>query len=191
MKNHQVIDKDTGEIAWVDRSLAVTGIVRARISPESPETFYLLSKRGKNCPDFVGKWQCNCGYIDFDELVIDAALREIKEETGLDIKGVLDSNEDIMPDGSSKIFNIIELKYDDNPKHDIRQNIVFRFIIDVNYNWIKELLDNGTINTDTESRGGEPGEVEEIRLVNSMDLDKEPYIGEFAFNHGKLLKELK
>lgn len=198
MKNFKITAKEDGKEYWISRAMAVTGIVRAIKIPESeneePEIFYLISKRGAGSPDYVGKWQCTCGYLDFDENLSYAVLREIYEETGLDLRDEIDEEVEffpIQPINEKKVFNFQFLELDDSPSHDPRQNVVARYLVDVNYNWIKELLDNGTINCQTETRGGEPGEIDDIRLVKGQDLDKDPYIGNFAFNHERRLNELR
>lgn len=196
MKNFKITAKEDGKEYWISRAMAVTGIIRAVKIPTSPdqdpEIYYLLSKRGEGCPDNVGKWQCTCGYLDFDETLADAVLREVKEELGLDIASILinPEEENVMPNRVPKIFDFRLLEIRDNPEVDARQNVTFRYLFDVNYDWIKELLDNGTINSNTESRGGESGEIEEIKLIPSEEVNSSPYDGNFAFNHQEILNEL-
>ena len=199
MKNFKVTAKEDGKEYWISRHMAVTGIIRVIQFPpkgsekasKNPELkiYYLLSKRGEGCPDHVGKWQCNCGYLDFDESLADAVLREIKEEIGLDISEALKSG-NVTSSDEPKILDFGLLTIRDLPEHDSRQNVTFRYLIDVNYNWIKELIDNGIINGRTEERGGEDGEIDEIKLVPWQDIEKEPYAGNFAFNHEEMLQEL-
>lgn len=200
MKNFKVTSKEDGKEYWISRHMAVTGIIRVIhiLPPSNPETpeenpeikiYYLLSKRGEGCPDHVGKWQCNCGYLDFDETLADAVIREIKEELGLDLGEAMRSG-NVMSTGEPKVLNFSLLAIRDLPEHDPRQNVTFRYLIDVNYNWIKELTENGTINGRTEERGGEKNEIEEIRLVPWIEIEKDPYTGNFAFNHEDMLREL-
>lgn len=188
MKNFKVTDKETGKEYWISRAMAVTGIIRAIKIPkrtgESYKSFYLVSKRGDNCPDHQGEWQCTCGYLDFDETRVEAVLREIKEELGLDIREALENNQ--LENGRPKVFDITELAVIDDPTRDARQNVTTRYLIDVNYDFIKPLLEDGTINTRTDERGGETGEVDEIRLISCNDLDDY----EWAFNHKELLEDL-
>jgi 8-oxo-dGTP diphosphatase len=51
---------------------------------ETTEGGIVLVKRGQ--PPFVGQWALPAGYIEADESVEQAAVRECKEETGLDIE---------------------------------------------------------------------------------------------------------
>jgi 8-oxo-dGTP diphosphatase len=46
----------------------------------------LLVKRGKNQKNEVGFWQKPGGEVDYGEKVIDCMKREVREETGIDIK---------------------------------------------------------------------------------------------------------
>lgn len=192
MKNFKITAKEDGKEYWISRAMAVCGIIRAVKIPktmeEKPKYFYLVSKRGSKCPDFVGKWQCTCGYLDYDETLADAVLREIKEETGLDIHtAILEGKK--LDNGQPVVFDFRMIFINDDPEAS-HQNVTVRYLIDVNYEWIKELMDNGTINNRTEERGGEDGEVEEIRLVSCMDINEEPYKDNWAFNHGEFLSEL-
>lgn len=45
--------------------------------------YVLLGKRGSGLPNFQGYWNLPCGYLDWDETLYEAALREVWEETGL------------------------------------------------------------------------------------------------------------
>lgn len=189
MKNFKVTAKEDGKEYWISRSLAVVGIIRAIKYPEphmstAPKFYYLVSKRGKGCPDYVGKWNITCGYLDFDETRIEALYREIKEELGLDIAGGIKQQE---IDGAPRVYGTFKVSEDDRPEHDPRQNVVFRYIVEVDYDWIVEQINNGTINTNTISRGGEGDEVDEIALISNSDLEKY----EWAFNHYDILSNLK
>jgi 8-oxo-dGTP diphosphatase len=46
---------------------------------------FLLGKRGKEAYE-GGKWCLPCGYIEMNEDFLTASLREVKEETGLDVE---------------------------------------------------------------------------------------------------------
>ena len=94
-----------GKEYWISRSTAVVGLVFT-----NDEGLKILAgKRGKACPDEVGKWCLPCGYVDYDETVKDACIREIKEETNLIV------------DKDSLFF----LNYNDDLEG--KQNITFRF----------------------------------------------------------------
>lgn len=178
MKNFKVTSKEDGKEYWISRALAVVGIIQVIKLPEyigdKAEYYYLVSKRGQGCPDYKGKWNLVCGYLDFDETREQAVKREIWEELGLDL------------DKYPSAYSIDKVSEEDRPEHDPRQNVIFRYLIDLDYNWIKERLDNGTINTDTASRGGEDGEVDEIKLIHCEEIENY----EWAFNHDKILLDI-
>lgn len=170
MKNFKITAKEDNKEYWISRSIAVVGIVYA-INQEG-ELFFLVSKRGNGCPDYVGKWQVTCGYLDFDETTKDAVIRELYEELGL----VVNNSENV------NLYKII-----DDPKRDSRQNVSFRYIVRMNYSDLMKQLTSGSINIDTESRGGEDNEVDDIRLISSEDVENYSW----AFNHEDLLKEVR
>lgn len=179
MKKNFKIEKD-GKIYWISRSIAVhVAILCVDFTETTDDVWVLLEKRGPGCPDEVGKWADPTGYIDFDEGLIDAAYREVYEELGLDLRKI---DHTIHPMFSGFFRNL-------DFKNTGKCNVTVRLKAIVNYNTIKRLLDNGTINTDTKSRGGEEGEVSEIKLLKLSNLDVPLREEDFAFGHEKLLNE--
>ena len=83
MKNFPIIDKETGREYWISRSVAV--LVKVFAYNKHNEKCVLAIQRGEGTPDpeFVGAYCMPCGYVDFDETIVQAAQRELKEETGL------------------------------------------------------------------------------------------------------------
>lgn len=71
--------KDGGKI-WKSRNIAVSVML---IDDENDDCVdrVLLVKRGKDMTH-KGLWCFPCGYLDWDETVEDAAVREVYEETG-------------------------------------------------------------------------------------------------------------
>ena len=183
MKNFPITDPKTGKTYWISRAMAVVGIIvlhdiEVGNNPKdiTDKLYYLISQRGPGCPDFVGKWQCTCGYLDFDETLLEALRREIYEELGLDI-----SSPEVINYGGPYLVTIT-----DHPSHDPRQNVCFRFIINLDYNQVKEMLENGTINGRGKERGGEDNEISSISIV-SEEYFKNMEPDAFAFNHYELL----
>ncbi|UWF79220.1 MAG: protein of unknown function DUF4916 [Bacteriophage sp.] len=71
--------KVEGKIYWISRAMAVVGYVFKEVDGK---LFVLTEKRGKGAADYVGHFCVPCGYLDFNETLEDAVLRELKEETG-------------------------------------------------------------------------------------------------------------
>lgn len=167
-KNFKVKD-ETGKEFWISRSLAVC-VIPVVIDKKTDKMYILASKRGSGCPDNVGKWNLTCGYLDYDEVLVEAAARELYEELGaivepkdLSFWGI---NDAIVPG-------------------DEKQNVTVRFWIALDYEQVSQGLLNGGLNNKTEERGGEANEVDEIRLFDAQGIDQV----EWAFNHNQVIYE--
>ena len=197
MKNFKVVDKETGKEYWISRSSAVVGIVYSKVPKNliskilsiksfkeffevlkngfKDEYVFLISKRGPGCPDFIGSWAFTCGYLDWDETKKDAVIRELWEELGLS-KNIIKS-----------ITKFCEI---DDPEKDSRQNLVTRYLIEVDF---RDLYNNYVFNNrdnkllDSSFRGGEKREVEEIRVISKYELQD---YSDWAFNHDTVLREV-
>lgn len=169
-ENFQVIDKETGRPYWISRSMAVCGIILA-VNPETDEVNFLVEKRGEGCPDYVGYYCNSCGYLGWGETLVEAIVREIKEELGLDFTPVAE--------------DITMWEIQDNPVDNSRQNVTVRYVIPTSYEFLKNFVDSNP-DLDTEKRGGEANEVAEIRLISENEIDGCLW----AWNHGDLLKKL-
>ena len=156
MNNFPVI-KD-GKEYWIARNIAVVCFV---LAPINNEWCILANQRGNGTPDFQGLWNVPCGYLDFDETTKQAAMREVFEETGIQLT-------------YAKFWG-----YDDSPYSNL-QNVTFRF-----YSIINNPQSN-VINVNTKDRGGEANEVGAISWIPISKINK----FEWAFNHDKLIKEL-
>jgi 8-oxo-dGTP diphosphatase len=71
-----------GEVLWISRSVTVLPVL---LFAQADQTYVPLNKRGPALPDEVGKWSLPGGYLDYDETVGDAVIREVWEELGLNI----------------------------------------------------------------------------------------------------------
>ena len=169
MKNFKIIDKNTEQEFWISRSVAVAVIIYFK--DINNNFFVLTEKRGKGCPDFVGYYCLPCGYVDWDETLEDAVIREVYEETGF----MLTNRH------KPKVIGI-----QSNPKDNKNQNITIRFEVEVHPEEIIEVILNGKINLNTEKRGGEKDEVELFKIFKfPEDLNN---LSHFAWNHNDLLK---
>ena len=167
-KNFKITAQENGKEYWISRAVAVVGVVigvkNGNISS------FLVSQRGPGCPDFVGDWACTCGYLDWDETAEDGVVRELYEELGIKV-----------PISQVNLWKVVT-----DPKRDARQNVILRFIIPIEQDKLDEMVEiskNAII--DSESRGGENGEVSDIRLVSVTDIPNYTW----AFNHDDVILE--
>lgn len=144
MKNFpfKAINPDTNkeETFWYSRSVTVCITVFAE--DDSGNLCVLANKRGPDCPDFVGYWVCPCGYLDFNETVVEAAARECFEETGVRI-----------PTSTIRFT-----RYNDDPKANL-QNISLRFTVQLGQ----------VVNTTNIYNEGK--ETSEIKWIPVKDID--------------------
>lgn len=139
MKNFPVII-DNKEY-WISRSMAVAGF----IFTTDQGLRVLAIKRGKGCPDEVGKWCCPCGYLDYDETLEFACKREIKEETNLSV--------------STSLLHLFRI--DSDPKSN-RQNVTLSY-------WsYKDTYYGQTVTGEF----GEPDEVDDVEWIGLEELDQ-------------------
>ena len=104
--NFEIEDKQ-GRRFWISRSIVV---IPFTFKVEDNKIYTLIEKRGKSVSD-TGKWCCPCGYLDFDETLEQACVREVKEETGVELD----------------VKNVHFINYNSSPM-ETRQNVGMRFI---------------------------------------------------------------
>jgi ADP-ribose pyrophosphatase YjhB (NUDIX family) len=162
MKNYCIKDT-TGREHWISRSIAVVIFVVAK--DIRGNKYVLAVQRGKGTPDpeYVGTYCVPCGYLDYDETIVQAAQRELMEETGLNF-----------PISDFKLINI-----NDNPSDDKRQNVTFRYIVKSNV----PVEDLTKLLTDKNSEKDEVSDIRFIALENIL-------LCKWAFNHDTLIKEI-
>lgn len=146
-----------GKTFWYSRATAVAVFMFAF---KGEECYVLANKRGSGCPNFVGYWSCPCGYVDFNETIFDAAIRELNEESGL----------------TPSEYGLLKLQSINDAEMTFPQNITFRFI-----GFIDDIEELPRL-TD---RFSEPNEIEEQAWININELSNYSW----AFNHEKLIKE--
>lgn len=157
MNNFPVIHE--GKTYWISRAMAVACFV---FCPINGVWHVLANKRGENVPDFQGFWNAPCGYLDYDETLAQAAIREVYEETGIQLTKV-------------KLW-----KLNDCPTEN-RQNVTAR-----HYAIIADPQVRGMIAKESSVRGGEVGEVESIAWIPVNDLHEY----QWAFGHDKIITDL-
>jgi ADP-ribose pyrophosphatase YjhB (NUDIX family) len=76
--NHEITDTD-GQSHWISPSASVDALLIVN-------GFVLVTKRSANMPDNAGLWCIPCGFMDWNEDILRAAMRELHEETGVDVR---------------------------------------------------------------------------------------------------------
>lgn len=173
-----------GKTVFLSRSMAVCVPIIAVIINKDKDTsgvYVLMSKRGQACPDFKGHWNLVCGYLDHNETLVDAAKREVYEETGFDVDSIPEKNVhysiDQMP------WAIGDSEFDN------RQNVTMRFGMIFNVENLDDL-------PDLHNRNCETDEVDEVMWMDlhnvlemknskdefNLDVDKV-----WAFNHNEVI----
>lgn len=149
---------------WVSRSCAVVGIVICKID----KNYYVLINKRGNSMSHSGKYNLCCGYLDWNESGSQALVREVFEETGVNINYIKNH--------FKLIYNFTkEPKYINTNPSDNAQNI------SLTYGLIFE--SDRLLNTTSEHC--EEGEVDDIKWLNIKYLENI----DFAFNHDKKVKK--
>lgn len=71
------------EELWISRSVTVLAIL---VFVCNGSAYVPLNKRGPDLPTEVGKWSLAGGYLDYDETIGGAVMREVWEELGLNLQ---------------------------------------------------------------------------------------------------------
>lgn len=147
-----------GQTYWRSRSVAVVGFVFCR---DKDGTWCVLAnQRGAGCPDENFKWNAPCGFLDFDENGNEAVVREIFEETGVELKP------------EQMVFDSVSF----SKKKD--QNVTLRYVTVIN----DRVTSDFTFN-DMNS------EVNEIACIKWVPFgERDTY--DWAFGHEELIPEM-
>lgn len=117
-RENRMIKGENGEELWISRSVVVICVV-ARITDEN-KIEILAEKRGP-LVSATGRWCFPCGYLDYDEDLTDAVIREVQEETGytLERKDVKFIDINSKPEGKKQNVGIRHIAFIDNDKKQI------------------------------------------------------------------------
>ena len=148
-----------GKTIWASRSVCVCIKVILRDSNANP--FSLITKRGKAVSN-EGKWCLPCGFIDFNETIIEAAQRELYEETGIYVP----------------TSNLHAYEKMDDPNRDAMENVTHHFLLDITVpdpegvlRGVNKFIEDGKTND-------ESTEAALVTKLNYKDYD-------YAFNHSQ------
>ena len=153
MKNYQIEASD-GTKHWISRSPAVAALIL------TSDDHVLAVKRGKGAATHQGLWCFPCGYLEYDETLKQACVRELLEETNLSIE--------------KNAFKFYEI--DDDPKN-FNQNVSIIFYVKLNKSHECYDVSPGT--------GGEPDEIEEAKWIPFEEIGNYKW----AFKHDEIFEE--
>ena len=151
-----------GQVYWISRSIAVVGLVFARCKGE---TYVLINKRGQGVPDYKGYWNLPCGYLDWNESAAEAIVREVYEETGLNLRyyftdGILDTHQPF---------------YVASDVNQNKQNVSLRYMFYFRVDELPKLTD----------KHNEEDETDEIGWFKLDEIEDK----NFAFGHKEIIKK--
>ncbi|PCK02999.1 MAG: hypothetical protein COA42_21375 [Alteromonadaceae bacterium] len=178
-RENEEVKTEDGRTVWLSRSCAVVAYV-CLFNLEDKRWYTLLGKRGTGVPDAQGHWGLTCGYLDWDENLHQAMLREVWEECGLDLT-TLSQSEQFLWSGNPCLER--ESKEEtpwsisDLPKVG-KQNISFHYSI--LFGWRGQPLPSLSI------ENAAPNEVEQLAWVPI----EEAVTMDLAFNHATRLKQM-
>ena len=165
---------------WLSRSAAVVSIIAI-------DSVVLMVKRGPGCPDAVGKWVLPCGYVDWDENLTNAAIREIYEETGVNIITLIDS----VKSAPGIIISMNSFDGDgcpvfvrSAPNQDAKQNISNYMVLDIHstadFNYALPDRDLSVVSSQ---------EVSDVQWFTLTALAKMEESGVIGFSHYQKIKQ--
>lgn len=117
-RENRMIKGENGEELWISRSVVVICVV-VRITDDN-KIEIIAEKRGP-LVSATGRWCFPCGYLDYDEDLTDAVIREVQEETGytLERKDVKFIDINSKPEGNKQNVGIRHIAFIDNDKKQI------------------------------------------------------------------------
>lgn len=86
-RHNEKVQASDGRVIYISRASSVVAEV-CLYDTVNAEWYILLMQRGGAAPDFNGYWCLPCGYLDWDETLCQAMIREVYEESGLLLTGL-------------------------------------------------------------------------------------------------------
>jgi 8-oxo-dGTP pyrophosphatase MutT (NUDIX family) len=156
---------------WISRSVAVVGVV---LADTVDGLKILITKRSEKMPDEAGKWCIPCGYLNYNETTHEAMVRELYEETSLDLRAY---NKMLMFNNDKQPIHI-----NDNPKSK-RQNVSLIFLS--SYDFRGKNMKNFPIYTEYFTNN----ETEKVCWVKLYDFYDKCSQCQWAFHHDDVIKD--
>jgi len=166
-KENEHIKLSDGREIWLSRACAVVNTVWCIVDGEPN---LLIGQRGPGCPDEIGNWNLPCGYLDWNETLKEAAIRETWEETGVNIKDV--KPVDIILNHMDSPWLITSYVDGDNT---LKQNVSMHHAIVYESDKLPILS----------SSNCEPGEISDLKWIKIDQIDDFTY----AFKHDIRINE--
>jgi ADP-ribose pyrophosphatase YjhB (NUDIX family) len=154
-----------GRVLYESRSVAVTAVVLAW--DDATRGFRALVGERGSAVDHAGKWCLSCGYLDWDESLVDAVHREVFEETGLDLRALEASGDAVVSSEPIFIEGVPEAH---------RQNVTARFVVE-----LRRVVEPTTANA----------EPDEVTRLEWLEVSEAAIATRgWAFKHDEILGEL-
>lgn len=157
-----------GKAIYQVRATVVVVSLNAYIE-STDDSLMLVTKRGKSVLLESGKWCLPGGYLDFNEDLPQAAIRELWEESGIDYNSLKKEN---------ILLPMINWKITSNPKQDKAQNICVHFGACISVPDVSHLPKVTNVNC-------EPNEVDAVEWVSGKKFKKL----DMAFEHKNVVEE--
>ena len=131
-RKNEPLDLPDGRTIWHARSCAVVAEICV-FNTQNKTWYVLLGERGKGTPDFQGYWGLPCGYLDWDETLCQAVVREVWEECGLYLPSLAQhasfivSNSSLTREGEFLDMPWSVTDHVDNPKQNISLHYAILF----------------------------------------------------------------
>lgn len=179
-RKNELVEASDGRAFWISRSAAVIAEI-CMFNRVDGNWYILLAKRGVKTPDFNGYWGLPCGYLDWDETLCDAVIREVWEECDLFLPGLA---KHAQFGQSNSHFIVTEAEGKNMPwriydtPDSTRQNLGFHYAILFSWEGMPfPALSNANVG---------PGETEDldwVKVIDAMGM-------QLAFNHQSVIARL-
>jgi 8-oxo-dGTP pyrophosphatase MutT (NUDIX family) len=158
---------------FISRSCAVVGVILAYTSTGMR---VLIEKRSNKMMDEASKVGIPCGYLDWDETLYEAMMREVYEETSFYIP---DYEKYVIFDNNKQPFFV-----KDNPKTDKRQNVSHIYLTVFDFQDSQQAID--AFPADIEKYSDK--EIAWIKWMKLLDFYSTRQDYEWAFNHDETIE---